>query len=168
MILTTEDARLSLRPWRIDDVASIVRHGNDRAVWANLTDAFPHPYTPADAAAWVAFARAPGDSLLFAVDWAGEAIGGAGVMGEGATGQFGYWLGQAYWGRGIGTKVAWALKAAALASGRFRRLEAPVFAWNTASIRVLEKVGFTRVAGAPRSVTKAGRLCDVVTYAAGF
>ncbi len=153
MIIPTEDSRLVLRPWRTADVASLVRHGNDRAVWANLTDVFPHPYTPADAAAWVSFAQSPGDSLLCAVEWVGEAIGGVGVIADGAVGQFGYWLGRTHWGRGIAT-------------GHIQRLEAPVFAWNAASMRVLEKAGFERASGAPRSATKAGKLCDVVMYSA--
>ncbi len=166
MIIPTEDSRLVLRPWRTADVASLVRHGNDRAVWANLTDVFPHPYTPADAAAWVSFAQSPGDSLLCAVEWVGEAIGGVGVIADGAVGQFGYWLGRTHWGRGIATMVARALKAEAFATGRIQRLEAPVFAWNAASMRVLEKAGFERASGAPRSPTKAGKLCDVVMYSA--
>lgn len=45
------------------------------------------------------------------------------------------------------------------------RLQAPEFAWNPASVRVLEKVGFVREGVLRRSVTKDGALIDSVMYA---
>ena len=45
------------------------------------------------------------------------------------------------------------------------RLEAPVYEWNPASMRVLEKCGFEREAVLKRSVLKDGRLIDSVLYA---
>ena len=37
----------TLRAYRPDDLAAIVKHGNNRKVWVNLRDRFPHPYTGA-------------------------------------------------------------------------------------------------------------------------
>ena len=45
------------------------------------------------------------------------------------------------------------------------RLEAPVFAWNPSSMRVLEKCGFVREGVLRRSVLKEGQLIDEVLYA---
>jgi RimJ/RimL family protein N-acetyltransferase len=45
------------------------------------------------------------------------------------------------------------------------RLEAPVFEWNPASMRVLEKCGFVREGVLRRSVFKDGQLIDTVLYA---
>lgn len=170
MIVATEDPTIMLRAWASDDYAALVRHGNNKLVWRNLTDMFPHPYTHADAVEWVSIANAPGPNLSLAIDLAGEAIGGAGVIaaeGNGFhTGQFGYWLGQAHWGRGIATAVARALKDHAFSGARFKRLEAPVFAWNPPSMRVLEKAGFVREGVLRKSVLKDGQLIDSVMYAA--
>ncbi len=55
-----------------------------------------------------------------------------------------YWLGRAYWGRGIGTS---ALREF-LAHETARPLHAFVVAHNVGSIRVLERCGFRRVSGA--------------------
>lgn len=33
-----------IRAWREADAPSLARHANDREVWLNLRDAFPHPY----------------------------------------------------------------------------------------------------------------------------
>lgn len=38
-----------LRPWAAADRVSLVAHANNRKVWRNLTETFPHPYTERDA-----------------------------------------------------------------------------------------------------------------------
>jgi RimJ/RimL family protein N-acetyltransferase len=45
------------------------------------------------------------------------------------------------------------------------RLEAPVFEWNPASMRVLEKCGFVREGILRRSISKDGQIIDGVLYA---
>jgi [ribosomal protein S5]-alanine N-acetyltransferase len=45
------------------------------------------------------------------------------------------------------------------------RLEAPVFAWNPASMRVLEKIGFEREGTLRKSVYKDGQIIDCMLYA---
>jgi len=39
----------TIRPWRMDDAESLVKHVNNRKVWLGLRDLFPHPYTTEDA-----------------------------------------------------------------------------------------------------------------------
>jgi len=51
-------SRGSLRPWRRGDEPSLVRYANNRNIWRNLRDRFPHPYTAADADAWITKAEA--------------------------------------------------------------------------------------------------------------
>ena len=45
------------------------------------------------------------------------------------------------------------------------RLESPVFAWNPASMRVLEECGFAREGILRRSIFKDGAIVDGVLYA---
>ena len=161
-----------LRPWRMADKADLVREANSRQVWRNMTHTFPHPYTEDDADDWLAIAADPGASIQLAIDVGGRAVGGIGVIaGRGifsATAQFGYWVGQVHWGRGIATAAATAL-ASRLASERlFARLEAQVFEWNPASMRVLEKAGFEREAVLRCGATKDGMVIDTVLYARVF
>jgi [ribosomal protein S5]-alanine N-acetyltransferase len=61
--------------------------------------------------------------------------------------------------------AARAMLAYANSSMAVVRLQAPVFAWNPASMRVLEKVGFHREAVHRKSVFKDGELIDSVMYA---
>ncbi len=37
--------RSVVRSWRPSDLASLVKHANNRNVWIRLRDRFPHPYT---------------------------------------------------------------------------------------------------------------------------
>ena len=53
----------------------------------------------------------------------------------------------------------------ALATLGFLLLEAPVFAWNPASMRVLAKCGYSREGVMKKSVFKDGELIDIMLYA---
>ena len=169
MNLATSNPECVLRHWQSEDKPSLVRHANNRNVWRNLTHSFPHPYTPEEAESWVALANEPSASLHLAVVFKGEAIGGIGaIAGEGIsqrTAQFGYWLGEEHWHKGLATAAARAMVEHLRAAKAFARLEAPVFAWNPRSMRVLEKVGFVREGLLKRSVFKDGQLIDSVLYA---
>lgn len=169
MHINTHISGCSLRAWKKEDGPALVVNANNRNVWRNLTDVFPHPYTEDDAESWIIFASQATSSIHFAIDLEGAAIGGIGIIaGKGVaahTGQFGYWIGEAYWGKGIATAAARAMVEHAFSGSLFERLEAPVFAWNPASMRVLEKVGFIREGVAKRSVFKDDQFTDSVIYA---
>ena len=161
-----------VRPWQAADKADLVLHADNRKVWRNLTALFPHPYTAADADFWIALVHQPSNNRHLAIEWQGRAVGGIGIIaGDDVhcrTGQLGYWLGEAHWGRGIATAAARAMVAHARAELSFARLEARVYAWNPASGRVLEKAGFAREAVLRRSVFKDGELIDSTLYAMVF
>ena len=169
MRIQTDIDALVLRPWREEDKPSLVRHGNNREIWRNLTNMFPHPYTAADADDWVGIANGSGDAIHLAIVHEGEAIGGVGIIPDDDihrhNGQFGYWIGEAHWGKGFATAAARAIVRHAFAGPRFQRLEAEVFAWNPASMRVLEKLGFTREGVHRKSVFKDDQFVDCVMYA---
>lgn len=158
----------TLRPWRHEDLDSLVAHANDPRVAATVRDHFPSPYTREDGQRWLAHATGAGrdSSLAIAVD--GAAVGGVGVIaGEDVhrvKAEIGYWLGHAYWNRGIMTDAVRAYSAHLLATTGFIRLEAPVFAINPASARVLEKAGYARESVQRRAAIKHDRVIDVWLY----
>lgn len=158
-----------VRPWRIADKPSLLRHANNKNVWRNLAHRFPHPYTDADADFWLGkLSREPGQ-LRWAIEVEGAAVGGIGAEpGEGIfakTGNFGYWLGEEFWGRGIMTAAARTTSDYALTTMDLARLESPVFEWNPASMRVLEKCGFEREGVRRKGIFKDGQIIDAVIYA---
>jgi RimJ/RimL family protein N-acetyltransferase len=162
--------RSLLRPWRQSDRASLLLHANDRDVWRNLRDRFPHPYTEEAADRFLSYAVAePPPFGVYAIDVGGTAVGGLGI--EPHTDikrwcwEIGYWLGKPFWGRGIMSEAVQAVTTAAFEIPELIRIDAPVFSWNERSMRVLEKCGFSREAVELRGAIKDGTVIDLVIYA---
>jgi ribosomal-protein-alanine N-acetyltransferase len=161
---------LIIRPWRSSDADALVRHANNRKIWLNLRDRFPHPYTGADARAWVAMrAGERGSPHNFAIEFQGEAIGGIGLEFfsdvHRKTAEIGYWLGEPMWGCGLATIAVNAVTAYAFATFDLHRIQATVYEWNPASARVLEKAGYTREGRLRNYIVKDGRVGDALMYA---
>jgi RimJ/RimL family protein N-acetyltransferase len=156
-----------VRSWRESDLASLVRHANNRRIWLQLRDGFPHPYTEQAGRAWLARAANEEPQTSFAIEVGGSAVGGIGFIPgkdvERVSAEVGYWLSEAYWGRGIATAALRGLTAHAFSLG-FSRLFAVPFATNLASRRVLEKAGYELEAILRRSAIKEGRVVDQALY----
>jgi RimJ/RimL family protein N-acetyltransferase len=166
----SDPTEVRLRPWLATDKASLVRYANNRNVWINLRDLFPHPYTEADASAWLVRCAAAREPLThLAIEFQGEAIGGIGFNFlsdvNRKTGEIGYWLGEPFWGRGIATYALGRMTEYAFANFDLERLQAAVFGWNPASARVLEKNGYTLEGRLRRDMIKDGRISDSLLYA---
>ena len=159
-----------VRSWRKQDAGDLVPHANDRRVWRNLRDAFPHPYRIDDAERFIAMATQMSPETYFAIEVNGHAVGGVGYTlhtdVERIGAELGYWLGAEFWGRGIATSVVRAVTACAFeAHPELCRLYAVPFAWNPASARVLEKAGYRREGTLRRSALKDGHVLDQWMYA---
>lgn len=157
-----------LRDWHESDLASLVEHANNRNVWLNLRDRLPHPYTEADGRAWIAYNATEEPRTNFAIEYNHEAVGSIGLVLqndiETGTAEVGYWLGEAFWGRGISTAALRAFAAWAFPEFNLRRLFAGVMVGNYASRRVLEKVGFQLEGIHRQHVIKEGVVQDQAYY----
>lgn len=164
-----QGSKCVVRDWSSSDKADLVHHANNRNVWRNLTHLFPHPYTAADADDWFALLSAMPEPTHWAIEVEGRSVGGIGIrIGEGVFAKradIGYWLGEPYWGRGIMTDATRAVVSYAMDRFDLCRLEASVFAWNPASMRVLEHCGFVREGVSRAGVFKDGHVIDEVDYA---
>jgi RimJ/RimL family protein N-acetyltransferase len=161
--------RCTVRSWRLEDVPSLARHANDRDVWINLRDAFPHPYTEADAARFIRSAVRRRPETLFAIEVDGEAAGGIGygihIDVERVSAEIGYWLGRTFWGRGVMTEALRAVTRQAVEAHGLTRIYAVPYEWNGASFRVLEKAGYVCECRMRRSAIKDGKVIDQLLYA---
>jgi len=158
----------TIRPWRLDDLDSLVRHADNPNV-SRYMSTLPSPYTRTDGEAWLAITVPEEHPRDFAIEVDGVAVGGIGLrVGEHVyrrSAEFGYWIGEAYWGRGIATEAAGAFTRWAIAEHDLVRLEAHVFAPNVASARVLEKNGYVLEGRLRRAIEKRGEILDVLVYA---
>lgn len=162
-------ARCEVRSWRHDDLASLVRHADNRRIWLNLRDRFPHPYTTRDGREFLRTALTQRPETQFAISVDGEAAGGIGFVMmpdvERVSAEIGYWLGEPFWGRGIVTDAVVAVTHHAIETHGFTRVFALPFASNQASCRVLEKAGYVLEGRLRRSAIKDGRIIDQMQYA---
>ena len=157
---------LVFRNWRSRDVEALCRHANNRNIWLNLLDRFPHPYTRRDAERWIDLNNATlSPPVNFAIELDGEAIGGVGMDRRQdvhrGTAEIGYWVAEPFWGRGIATAAARFIADYAFRAYPLVRLEA-------AGVRVEPRLGARAGEGRlPRwrarlrqAVTKDGRVGD--------
>lgn len=158
-----------VRPLRLADAASIAVHANDHDVWRNLRDRVPFPYLQADAECFITSVQALQPPSMFAIEVDGAAVGVIGFEPrqdvERLTAEIGFWLGRMYWGRGIMSEAVRAVTQLAFDQYRLVRVDAGVFEWNPASMRVLEKAGYVREGVRRKGAIKAGRIIDLVIYA---
>lgn len=158
-----------LRSWQVSDAPSIHRHADNRKIWLNLRDGFPHPYTLDHAHAFIAAAMAAVPECRFAIVVDDAAVGSIGFQlhpdVERVSAEIGYWLAEAYWGRGIMTEALAAVTEHAIREHHLTRVYAVPYAWNDASFRVLEKAGYVCEGRMRRSAIKDGQVIDQLLYA---
>lgn len=144
-------------------------YANNRKVWINLRDRFPHPYTTRDGYAFLKHTREQRPETAFAIVVDNQAAGGIGFQLHGdverVSAEIGYWLGEPFWGRGIATEALVAVTEYAIATHGLTRVYAVPFAWNHASCRVLEKAGYVLEGRLRRSAVKDGSVTDQLQYA---
>ena len=101
----------TLRKWQPADAVIIARHGDNPRIASNLRDGFPHPYTIADAQAFVESCIVSDETQQYcrAIVVDGEPVGNIGVFLQTDVyrkcGELGYWLAEPFWGQGIMTRA---------------------------------------------------------------
>ena len=159
-----------VRDYRAADAPGLALRANDRRIWRNLRDAFPHPYGIEDARQFIARALEKSPRTFLAIEVSGTIAGGIGYSMhtdvERVSAEVGYWLGPEYWGRGIATAALRALTTRAFSTHEeLRRLYAVPFSSNPASARVLQKVGYRCEGTLRQSALKDGQVLDQWMYA---
>ena len=128
---------VSLREVRVSDLPILFEHQLDPE--ATRMAAFPSRDRDAFMAHWTKIMANPAGALR-TILFGGSVAGYIGAWTDGADRLVGYWIGREFWGRGIAS----AALSQFLDYETTRPLTAHVVKHNAASIRVLQKVGFTR------------------------
>lgn len=157
-----------VRSLGLEDAESLALHANNRNVWINLRDAFPHPYSRTDAEAFIERCLQPPETT-FAIAVEGQAVGSIGFLPgkdvERLSAEIGYWIGESFWNRGIMTRVVAAVTELAMREHGLTRVYATPFGWNEASARVLEKAGYVLEGVMLGGAIKDGQVVDKYLYA---
>lgn len=156
---------VTLRPWREGDQLTLSSIANDRDIWRNLRDHFPHPYKLEDAEQWVAKASKQRPVYNLAIIVGGKVAGGIGMEPgrdvQRFIGEVGFWLGKKHWGKGIMSAVLPAYAKYAFDNLGFRFLTAMTMGWNDHGSYVLEKAGYKKLATLPKAGNKDREFTDI-------
>jgi ribosomal-protein-alanine N-acetyltransferase len=163
-------ARLLLRSIEREDVPAIVRLAGAYEI-AATTVQIPHPYAESDALTFLAQASEDfraGRSVAFAISISagGEFCGAVGLHLADAhrRAELGYWIGVPFWGKGYATEAASAAVAFGFKALHLHRIFAHHFAGNTASQRVLEKIGMRHEGRSRQHIQKWDQFIDTENY----
>jgi len=137
--------RLILRAVRAPDAEAIATLIDNYKI-AVMLARVPYPYKIEDAHRFIAWAKdQPADETVFALCLKDKAETFMGVCScerrQNDAAELGYWLGEAYWGKGYMSEAVKAVIAQAFTAGH-ERLVSGCRLQNLASRRVLEKAGF--------------------------
>ncbi len=164
MIIPPQSARLIFRAWLDDDVAAIHAINSDPQVMRYVADGQVWPISRTRQ-----FMKSASEMLERSgfCQWAvihrsdGCLVGFCGLVDTGDGLEIGWRLARDYWGQGLATEAASAVLNHARDSLRLSRVTATVQVANTASVRVIEKLGMTR----DRTFQRDGR--EVAIYSCG-
>lgn len=145
---TIETERLRLRPWELADVEDVLSYAGDPE-WSRYLRLVPQPYSRGDAEQFLArqilLDRTTHPAWAVVLD--GTVIGGINLhfRFEHRQAELGYSVARRHWNRGFATEAAAAVIDAAFRThADLAKVQARADVDNTASQRVMEKVGMMK------------------------
>lgn len=159
-----------IRKWKIEDAGDLAQMLNNKNILNNLRDGLPYPYTKKDAEEYITsmLSSDKTKTFAFAVTVNDKAVGSIGVFRcdniHSRTAEMGYYIGEPYWGRGIGTSAVRQVCGYIFEHTDIIRIFAEPFAYNTASCRVLEKAGFEFEGVLRSNAVKNRKVLDMKMY----
>ena len=134
-----------LRNVKDSDTDLLISYLNNSEVTKHITDAIPQPYTINDAQNWLKNCR--DSEYTKAIEFDGEFVGcisaKRGEFEYSCGAELGYWIGREFWNQGIATEAVRKFTNLLFQTPDIVRLFVSVVSINGASIRVLEKNGYS-------------------------
>lgn len=161
-MITLRTPRLLLRRPRLDDLEafySVMSNPLAMRYWSTLPHASIDVTRP-----WLQrmIDRSASGGEDFVIEFEGRVVGD---VGAGRLPEFGFMVHPEYWGRGIATEASRAFIDYAFENTSVDQLTADVDPRNTASLRVLGKLGFLETGRAERTFLLGDEWCDSVYLA---
>jgi RimJ/RimL family protein N-acetyltransferase len=162
--------RLTLRLHSPSDIPALMPLIGAREV-AATTLRIPHPYTESDAQDFMADTKeellnGSGLRLGIVVRQGDTLCGGVGLRMESdhRRAELGYWIGVPYWGKGYATEAAGAMVNYGFKRLGLHRIFASHLVDNSASARVLRKIGMRHEGTQRGHILKWGKFLDLEMY----
>lgn len=164
-----EMEKLQLRKFCDSDLNRLVTLANNKNVSRYLIDTFPYPYRSEDAKLWLQTGHHQNKSVNYAITFDDELIGTVGIKPnrgwKSHLAEIGYWIGEPYWNKGYTSWALGEMTSHAFKELQIKKLYAPVFESNHASMRVLEKCDYYREGVLNLEVFKDGNYHNIHYFA---
>lgn len=161
----------TIRKWKMTDASNLAEMLNNKKILDNLRDGLPYPYTTKDAEDYIQAMLSADQTktFAFAITVGDKLVGSIGVFRceniHFRTAEMGYYIGEHYWGKGLGTSAVMQVCDYVFEHTDIIRIFAEPFAYNAASCRVLEKAGFQFEGLLRSNAVKNGNVLDMKMYA---
>lgn len=159
-----------IRKWELSDAKDLAAALSNRKVQDNLRDGLPYPYTEQDGKEFISamLSADENETFAFAITVDDMVIGSIGIFRQGnihrQTAELGYYIAEEYWGKGIMTEAVKQICEYVFVNSDIIRIYAEPFAYNIASCRVLEKVGFQYEGTLRSNAVKNSKVIDMKMY----
>lgn len=167
--MTLSHNDIQLRPFRPTDAPVLATLANNPLIAQNLRDYFPYPYALEDAQAFIEAHLDDDPCLTFAIVYQAQLCGAITLIPQEdikrLSAEIGYWIGEAYWGKGIASQAVQMMTTLGFEQLQLVRIYAGIFEFNHASMRVLEKNGYQCEGILKKALVKRGSIWDEHLYA---
>ena len=159
-----------IKKWELSDAKDLAAALSNKKVQDNLRDGLPYPYTEQDGKEFISamLSADENETFAFAITVDNMVIGSIGIFRQGnihrQTAELGYYIAEEYWGKGIMTEAVKQICEYVFANSDIIRIYAEPFAYNVASCRVLEKVGFQYEGTLRSNAVKNSKVIDMKMY----
>lgn len=159
-----------IRKWKLSDAKDLAAALSNKKVQDNLRDGLPYPYTVQDGKEFISamLSADENETFAFAIMVDDKVVGSIGIFRQGnihsQTAELGYYIAEEYWGKGIMTEAVKQICEYVFDNSDIIRIYAEPFAYNIASCRVLEKVGFQYEGTLRSNAVKNGKVIDMKMY----
>ena len=159
-----------IRKWELSDAKDLAAALSNKKVQDNFRDGLPYPYTEQDGKEFISamLSADENETFAFAIMVDDKVVGSIGIFRQGnihsQTAELGYYIAEEYWGKGIMTEAVKQICEYVFGDSDIIRIYAEPFAYNIASCRVLEKVGFQYEGTLRSNAVKNGKVIDMKMY----
>ncbi len=159
-----------IRKWELSDAKDLAAALSNKKVQDNLRDGLPYPYTEQDGKEFISamLSADENETFAFAIMVDDKVVGSIGIFRQGnihsQTAELGYYIAEEYWDKGIMTEAVKQICEYVFGNSDIIRIYAEPFAYNIASCRVLEKVGFQYEGTLRSNAVKNGKVIDMKMY----
>ncbi|MCW3161786.1 GNAT family N-acetyltransferase [Chryseobacterium oryctis] len=159
---------ITLRKLSVDDTETLYKLANNKNIWNNMRDIFPHPYTIDDAKFFINMVAQEEPQLTFAIEFNSHFVGVISFVKQPdvyrKSIEIGFWIGEKYWGKRIVSSAIKKMIDYAIKNLDVNRIFARVFEYNIGSMKALKNNGFIEEGISKKAVYKNNQFYDLHNF----